>query len=382
MKNEKRKKKREENMKHVIFIVAILFIASNLIAFTGWWEGTHSGTTGLEFRRIVSTQNVEVRKGPRTADVVNMVIPSIVTIQGVQYSVTEIADSGFSVGMFWTSITTNVLIPNSVTSIGRFAFSGSYALINIVIPSSVTSIGEGAFRGCDGLETMTVESGNTVFRSAGNCVIRRSNNELIIGIKTSIIPYGVTRIGDAAFMNNIELISITIPSSVTSIGHGAFQSCIGLTSIFIPNSVTSIENWAFLNCPNLTIYTEHSLLPWGWATYWNPNWRPVVWGYTVSDFDIIETVYETRLVSNFPNPFNPETVIAFSLSNVGNVEINVYNVRGQLVRTLVNDVYNAGVHQVVWNGRDENGVQVGSGVYFYRMRAGEYHSMRRMILMK
>jgi len=102
----------------------------------------------------------------------------------------------------------------------------------------------------------------------------------------------------------------------------------------------------------------------------------------VTDSDNFVEVYKTELFSNFPNPFNPETTIAFSLSNVGNVVINVYNVRGQRVRTLLNEQREPGHHSVVWNGTDDNGRAVSSGIYLYRIVAGEYTSMRRMLLLK
>jgi len=62
--------------------------------------------------------------------------------------------------------------------------------------------------------------------------------------------------------------------------------------------------------------------------------------------------------------------------------VNVYNVRGQLVRALVNDYRESGTHTVVWDGRDNSGVNVGSGVYFYQMRVGDFSETRRMLLMK
>jgi hypothetical protein len=92
--------------------------------------------------------------------------------------------------------------------------------------------------------------------------------------------------------------------------------------------------------------------------------------------------FSTQLFTNFPNPFNPETTIAFSLSNMENVEINVYNVRGQLVRRLVSGEHAAGRHSVVWNGRDDSNRQVSSGVYFYKMKAGEFTAIQKMLLMK
>jgi len=85
---------------------------------------------------------------------------------------------------------------------------------------------------------------------------------------------------------------------------------------------------------------------------------------------------------NFPNPFNPSTTIQFTIGNVDNVRLNVYNVRGQLVKTLINDVKEAGNHAVVWNGDDHSGNSVSSGIYFYRMETSAGSEVRRMVLMK
>ena len=111
----------------------------------------------------------------------------------------------------------NTTIPNSVTTIGNFAFCYCWGLTSIVIPNSVTSIGKCAFEGCIGLTS--VEIGNSV-----------------------------TSIGRYAFYNCQGLTSINIPNSVTEIGDNAFYCCDRLTSIVIPNSVTKIGNEAFKNC--------------------------------------------------------------------------------------------------------------------------------------
>ena len=103
---------------------------------------------------------------------------------------------------------------------------------------------------------------------------------------------------------------------------------------------------------------------------------------TVNDTDEVIILFETALLDNFPNPFNPETVIRLNLANDTFVSIEIYNARGQKVRSLVNGEMSRGEHSVVWNGRDDNGVNVSSGVYFYKMTAGEYQSVRRMVLMK
>lgn len=90
----------------------------------------------------------------------------------------------------------------------------------------------------------------------------------------------------------------------------------------------------------------------------------------------------TSLKGNYPNPFNPETNISFGMKNAGNVEITVYNLLGQKVKTLLKEFKPAGNHSVVWNGKDDNGRSVSSGVYFYRMSTEGYSKTSKMILMK
>lgn len=90
----------------------------------------------------------------------------------------------------------------------------------------------------------------------------------------------------------------------------------------------------------------------------------------------------TRLAGNYPNPFNPTTEICFSLRETSNVQLDVYNIRGEKVRTLVDGVLHAASHRVVWDGKDEQNRRTASGIYFYKMRAGKYTSTKKMILMK
>jgi len=102
----------------------------------------------------------------------------------------------------------------------------------------------------------------------------------------------------------------------------------------------------------------------------------------VSVDDIVEEPLLTMLQGNRPNPFNPDTFISYSLSEAGNVSVVIYNVKGQIVRTLVNDYQQKGRHEAVWNGRDDMGRDAGSGIFFYRMKSGSYTNTKKMILMK
>ena len=91
---------------------------------------------------------------------------------------------------------------------------------------------------------------------------------------------------------------------------------------------------------------------------------------------------EFALAQNYPNPFNPSTMISYSLPASVDVQIAVYDVLGEKIATLVSGVQEAGFHNVQWNGTDNHSLQVTSGVYFITMRAGDFSSMRKMMLLK
>jgi len=82
----------------------------------------------------------------------------------------------------------------------------------------------------------------------------------------------------------------------------------------------------------------------------------------------------TELNGNYPNPFNPVTNIAYSIKEAGKVTLQVYNIKGQLVKTLVNDMRETGNYTAIWNGRDNTNKAVASGVYFYKMKAQNYNT--------
>jgi len=94
------------------------------------------------------------------------------------------------------------------------------------------------------------------------------------------------------------------------------------------------------------------------------------------------TVIPCAEIANYPNPFNPETKIVFNLIESGNAKLEIYNIKGQKIKTLIKDQLSTGQHSVVWDGRDDNGKAVSSGVYFYKLQTPSKSYFRKCILLK
>ena len=202
---------------------------------------------------------------------------------------------------------TDITIPESVESIGNSAFYYCDNLTSINIPQSVKSIGRYAFYSCDRLKSITIPDSLTAIGNRAFSYCR--------SLSSVIIPNGVTSIGDWAFSSCSNLAEITIPESVESIGEGAFESCYKLTSLTISSGVRNIGKSAFDGCNKLTtvtipgsvisigdeafdcdmasFYCEAQSKPESWDDNWNPNNRPVVWG-----FDISKKLFNVTLSAN------------------------------------------------------------------------------------
>jgi hypothetical protein len=132
---------------------------------------------------------------------------------------------------------------------------------------------------------------------------------------------------------------------------------------------------------NQFVFHDRSTVPEKTYTYWIVILEG---GAAATSFQttITTPALQLALDQNRPNPFNPTTTISFVLPREMDVKLSIYDIRGRRIVTLLDGTGSAGSKEVVWDGKDANGNQVGSGVYFYRLQAGKDTQTRKMILLK
>ncbi len=112
-----------------------------------------------------------------------------------------------------------------------------------------------------------------------------------------------------------------------------------------------------------------------YAGFWG---RP--WSLTAVDENPV--VYRNVLFQNYPNPFNPSTTIEYSIDGASAARIVIFSVDGRRIRTLDGGVKPPGVYRAIWNGKNDRGESVATGIYFYRLEAGSFAAVKKMLLLK
>lgn len=229
--------------------------------------------------------------------------------------VTSISKSAF----FMCDKLTSVIIPDSITEIGVNAFARCANLVRAELPSGLKKLEKGAFSNClslteiripktteiiaenpiygsKSIKSIEVEDGNEVYESTGNCIIRRSDRQLVLAASESVMPQDIKSIGDYAFAHS-DIEKAEIPKGVESIGKYAFDACSKLTELYLPDGVKTIGASAFQGCSALTYAAlPRSVEFVGTRAFWLVGGLSVVLPKEVKTvkanaFDVIASVY-------------------------------------------------------------------------------------------
>ena len=237
--------------------IAVLLIAAALAVSQAWADDTiliggrvWTYGTSKYYDNGVFKDRISIRGVSSTAG--DVVIPSMIAGAPVMSFIREMFQNA--------SMMTSVTIPDTISSIGEYAFWNCTSLTNVIVPASVTSIEEDSFSGCINIQHATwpgvkcrlpSDSLTTLVISEGTANIDYRAFEKYQKLTSVTIPDSVTNIGDASFFYCTNLTSVIIGSGVTDIERFSFCGCKSLPSVTIPDGVTSIGEYAFSSCESL-----------------------------------------------------------------------------------------------------------------------------------
>lgn len=270
----------------------------------------------------------------------------------------------------------------------------------VLVQDAVAPTGDG----CEALANGAALAGNIAMVDRGVCAfvnkVQAAQDAGAIGV---IVVNNVA--GPAASMGGTSA-TITIPSVMISLADGnalkaqlangvyasiepnpalmAGADLAGRPLVYTPNplqSGSSVSHFDTSALPNLLMEPAiNGDLPNNSVDLTLAAFRDIGWFFGASPVPGASSRWALR--QNAPNPFNPSTTISFTLAEPARAELQVFNVRGQNIRKLVAGSLEAGDHSVTWDGRDDAGARVPSGVYFYKLTAGSFEGLQRMVLLK
>ncbi len=213
---------------------------------------------------------------------------------------------------------------------------------------------------------------NTICRDSGTSpvYIDTSSNPCLVVIAYSNFQYGTEAIENLNSSTIISTENIDLDPLFQDIDENDFTLQLQSPCIDRGTATYSYQNDVLVNFNDEDFYGS------------SPDIGAYEYGLThnIETHDIQS--YTSYSISNYPNPFNPTTTINYSIPRRGSIKLAVFNIKGQRIRTLVNEEIPSGEHSVIWYGDDDNGINVASGIYFYKLQAGTYTKTKKMILMK
>lgn len=214
----------------LLLLASAIATSLSAAAYDFEWAGIYYNITGNNTVEVTRSDNYNNTYSGSVS------IPETFTANG-EYFVTKIGENAFA-----GSAVTSVSMPEGITSIGQYAFSGCQNLESVTLPETLTTLGSDAFSGCQNLESVALPEslttlGGSAFKSCSS-------------LKAVKIPSKVTAIPDDCFYDCSSLESVTIPEGVTAIGYDAFSGC-KFNALTLPSTITSIGGGAFINNYNL-----------------------------------------------------------------------------------------------------------------------------------
>ncbi len=233
---------------------------------------------------------------------------------------------------------------------------------------------------CFGYWIKTNAPGVLVYEGEGGGVMARASG--------NVSPVQVSNTWISLFGRNATLNGAAIPAGTVIEAYNASGLLVGATtvtqdgkfgfmSVYGSENFSSNQDIAETGAISFKINGETADQSIDWTANGD---RVEINAFTTAKGGVLPTSFS--LGQNFPNPFNPETSIEYTLAAAGRVEVAIYNVLGAKIKTLVNDVQPAGTYTIRWLGNDESGQTVASGVYFYKLTAGDFTATRKMTLLK
>ena len=231
----------------------------------------------------------------------------------------------------------------------------------------------------------------TLYVPAGT-VTANDKIELLIGYgKNPTVPVTLSHFSATINAQNFVQLTWIAQTETNVLGYNVYRN----TSDELSSAIKISELIEANNSSEATTYTylDQELEQNGTYYYWLENvdldgtmsyHGPVSVVFSIEDGEggTPGVTFKTRLENAYPNPFNPNTNIRYQLKEAGDVKIDIYNARGQLVRSFSQTHDAAGYYQINWDGRDSSGKTVSSGVYQYKMTSGKYHSTKKMVMKK